>query len=231
MTGNGIGTLGERSLHAALKEWYARPGDQLEAAVEGFVIDIVRGDLLIEIQTANFSALRRKLTALTEGHAVRLVHPIAREKWIVRLDAGGRPVGRRRSPRRGRVEDLFNELVHLPTLITRPTFSLEILLIQAEQVLQDDGQGSWRRRGWSVVDHRLLNVVDQALFESPEDLLALLPPALPRPFTNRDLAEALGVRLRLAQKMTYCLRKMGTIDIIGKQGNALLHQPRQKRDR
>ena len=222
MTGNGIGTLGERSLHAALKEWYARPGDQLEAAVEGFVIDIVRGDLLIEIQTANFSALRRKLTALTEGHAVRLVHPIAREKWIVRLDAGGRPVSRRRSPRRGRVEDLFNELVHLPTLITRPTFSLEILLIQAEQVLQDDGQGSWRRRGWSVVDHRLLNVVDQALFESPEDLLALLPPALPHPFTNRDLAEALGVRLRLAQKMTYCLRKMGTVEVVGRQGKAFL---------
>ncbi|HEC23480.1 MAG TPA: hypothetical protein ENI95_11255 [Chloroflexi bacterium] len=205
-----------------MKEWYARPGDQLEAAVEGFVIDIVRGDLLIEIQTANFSALRRKLTALTEGHAVRLVHPIAREKWIVRLDAGGRPVSRRRSPRRGRVEDLFNELVHLPTLITRPTFSLEILLIQAEQVLQDDGQGSWRRRGWSVVDHRLLNVVDQALFESPEDLLALLPPALPHPFTNRDLAEALGVRLRLAQKMTYCLRKMGTVEVVGRQGKAFL---------
>ena len=37
-----IGTLGERSLHSALKEWYALPGDQLEEEVDGFHIDIVR---------------------------------------------------------------------------------------------------------------------------------------------------------------------------------------------
>ncbi len=42
-----IGTLGERSLHAALKEWYAEQGDLLEREVDGYVIDIVRGDLLV----------------------------------------------------------------------------------------------------------------------------------------------------------------------------------------
>ena len=42
-----IGTLNEKPLHAALKAWYAQPGDRLEVAVDGFVVDIVRGDLLI----------------------------------------------------------------------------------------------------------------------------------------------------------------------------------------
>ena len=37
-----IGTLGEKSLHAALKRWYARPDDQIECVVEGYHIDLVR---------------------------------------------------------------------------------------------------------------------------------------------------------------------------------------------
>jgi hypothetical protein len=47
----GIGQLNEKALHASLKQWYARPGDRFEVAVGGFVIDIVRAELLIEIQT------------------------------------------------------------------------------------------------------------------------------------------------------------------------------------
>jgi hypothetical protein len=42
-----IGTLGERGLHSALKDWYAGPGDRLEAEVDGFHIDILRHKLLI----------------------------------------------------------------------------------------------------------------------------------------------------------------------------------------
>ena len=126
---SGIGTLSERSLHAALKDWYAQPGDLLEVEVDGFVIDIVRGDLLIQIQTGNFTALKRKLTNLTERRSVRLVHPVMQAKWIVRLEADGRQVSRHRSPKRGRVEHLFTELVRIPTLIARPTCSLEVLLI------------------------------------------------------------------------------------------------------
>ena len=77
-----IGTLNEKPLHAALKAWYAQPGDQLEAKVDGYIIDIVRGDLLVEIQTRNFAAIKRKLLALVPHHPVQLVYPIAREKWI-----------------------------------------------------------------------------------------------------------------------------------------------------
>ena len=56
-----IGTLNENPLHAALKAWYARPGDRIEVPVDGFIVDIVRDDLLVEIQTGNFSAVKEKL--------------------------------------------------------------------------------------------------------------------------------------------------------------------------
>ncbi len=106
----GIGLLGEKSLHAALKEHYAQAGDLLEAPVAGYVIDIVRGDLLIEIQTGNFSALKRKLARLLESHQVHLVYPVPAARWIVRVRVDGEIArARRKSPKRGRVEDVFSE--------------------------------------------------------------------------------------------------------------------------
>ena len=71
-----IGTLNEGALHAQLKEWYRRPGDRVEQLVDGFVVDLVRCDLLVEIQTGGFAPLRRKLELLTREHRVRLVAPV-----------------------------------------------------------------------------------------------------------------------------------------------------------
>ena len=111
----GIGLLNEKPLHASLKQWYARPGDRFEVAVDGFVIDIVRNDLLIEIQTGSFSAIKSKLANLARSHRVRLVYPIVQEKLIVRLATDGRRGAvRRKSPKRGRLEDLFWEMVNIP---------------------------------------------------------------------------------------------------------------------
>ena len=80
-----IGVLNEKPLHAALKRQYAESNDLFEVLVDGFVIDIVRGDLLVEIQTQSFAAVKQKLTSLVAQHPVRLVYPIAHEKWILKL--------------------------------------------------------------------------------------------------------------------------------------------------
>ena len=214
----------EWSLHAAVKDWYTCPGDELEALVDGYVVDTVRGDLLIEIQTRHFSSIRRKITKMIRSNKVMLVHPIATRKWIVRVDADGETVlSRRLSPRRGGVEDLFLELVYMPRLLRDPNLSLEVLFVHSEDVLIDDGRGSWRRRRWSIHDRRLLDVVNRVTFESPEDLLEILPSTLPQKFTTSDLTRELGIRSNIAQKMAYCLREMGVIEAVGKSGRALLY--------
>jgi hypothetical protein len=218
-----IGTLNEKPLHAALKAWYARPGDQFEVHVDGFVVDIVRGDLLIEIQTRHFAAIRRKLAALAEHHPVRVVYPIAQEKWIVRQAADGQPLSRRKSPRRGTLEHVFHELTHVPHLLSHANFSIDVLFIQEEEIRRHGPARAWRRRGWVTHERRLLQVVGQHLLATPADLSALLPATLPDPFTTADLAAALAQPRALAQKMVYCLREMGTITPVGKRGNTILY--------
>jgi hypothetical protein len=158
--GNHIGELNEKSLHAALKAWYAQPDDRLEVSVDGYVIDIVRQDTLIEIQTGNFTALKDKLYDLTERHPVRLVYPMAREKWILKLDPKGlEQASRRKSPRRGKLQDLFYELVRIPDLVSREHFSLEVLWIKEEEVRRYEAgrcrsAACWRWLANSFSTHR-----------------------------------------------------------------------------
>jgi hypothetical protein len=220
-----IGVLQETSLHADLKDWYAQPGDRLEVRLDGYVIDLVRGELLIEIQTSNFSSMKSKLNDLVKQHPVRLVHPIAQEKWIVRLDTDQKTrLRRRKSPKKGSPIHLFSELVRIPDLIIDPNFSLEVVLIQEEELWLNDGKGSWRRKGWSIYDRRLIRVLSTTSLATAESFRDLLPDSLPQPFSSRDLALALEQPRYLAQKMAYCLRKMGAINQVGKRGRSLLYE-------
>jgi hypothetical protein len=218
-----IGTLAEKSLHASLKRWYAEDGDKTEKKVDGFYIDIVRADVLVEIQTANFSQIRRKLVYLLRDHPVHLVHPIPIEKWIVRQDEDGEEIGRRRSPKKGKVVDIFEELVRIPNVVMHPNLTFEVLLTRQEEILKRGGTGRRGRRGWELHDRRLLEVVDNYVLASHSDFVRLIPENVPRPFTNRDLAECIGRPVWLARAMTYTLRRTGAISEVGKRGNAILY--------
>ena len=219
--GNGIGLLREKGLHAGIKAWYTEAGDAIEVRIGSHVVDIVRGDLLIEVQTGDFAHLRPKLAALLAGHPVRVVYPVAQERWIVTLSAEGEVLRRRRSPKRGRVADVFRELVYIGPLFAHPGLSLHVLLTREEEIRRQDGLGSWRRGGASIVDRRLLDVLSTVRLETPADLAALLPESLPDPFTNATLAKALGVTRALARRCTYCLRSLGVLEIIGRDGRTL----------
>ncbi|KAA3647763.1 MAG: hypothetical protein DWQ07_01920 [Chloroflexi bacterium] len=220
-----IGTLKESSRHAALKEHFSQPGDEIETQVEGYVIDVKRGNTLIEIQTGSFSNIKAKLNKLLPEYPVRMIYPIAKARWVQRINKKGKQVSRRKSPKKGRVEELFRELLRIPSVATHPNFQLCIAMIHEEVVWVDDGKGSWRRKGWSVADKKLLEVVEIITFERASDYLNLLPTDLEMPFTNKELAVALKMRRDLAQKMTYTLRKMNVLAEMGKRGRSLLFEP------
>ena len=137
----------EQTLHEQLKEIYARETGLIESPLGDYRVDVIRGDLLIEIQTRSFSSIRDKLRDLAGEYRVRLVHPIAYQKWVIRLDREGKQVGKRKSPKRGRVEDIFYELVYMPKLLSNMNFELEVVMVDLEEYWIDDGKGSWRRKG------------------------------------------------------------------------------------
>ena len=219
-----IGLLNEGPLHAALKAAYTANGGAAEVPVESFVADAVRGGVMYEIQTGSFSGLHRKMSALAEVGPVVLVHPVARNTRILKVDDGGE-IGRpRTSPRHGELIHIVNELVYLPAMLNHPNFSVEAVLVDVEEIRVFDPEKRRRRGGWRVVERRLVEILDGLRLKRTTDLYEFLLADLPEPFGTRELADALEQPLHIAQKMAYCLRHAGVVEIVGKHGNALQYR-------
>jgi hypothetical protein len=216
--------MNECSLHLEIKKAYSLPRDQFEVKLGNYIVDILRGNLVIEVQTKNFSALKEKAQVLTKNHQLRLVYPLVEKKWITTVTKDHVVLNRRRSPRKGRLTDLFGELVMIPDMIGEENFSLEVLFIDEEEVRCDDGKGSWRRRGVSIKERKLLKVNDRILFQTKADYLKILPEGLNEVFTTRELAKLAKISVRTARQITYCLRKGGIILLAGKTGRELVFQ-------
>lgn len=216
----GIGALNETPFHAALKRAVAPVGAAFEVELEGFVVDAVHEGLLIEVQTRGVGRLRRKLEKLLTDHPVRLVLPVARERWIVKL--GPEPT-RRRSPKRGHPADVARELVAIPDLLDHPRLEVESVMVAEEEIRVHRSGVAWRRRGWVTVDRRLLAVIERRRWRGAAGLLALLPADLPEPFDTAELALAGAMQRSTAQKLAYCLRRCGALEVVGKRGNAVCY--------
>ena len=142
----------------------------------------------------------------------------------MRLDADGEILSRRKSPKHGTVFHLFPEMVSLPALVIHPNFVLDVPLIREEQFWLDDGQGSWRRKHWSLYDRQLVDVYETVPLSTPSDYAALIPKQLPDIFDTQELSQALGLSRSLAQKMAYCLREMAALEVAGRRGRARLYR-------
>lgn len=217
-----IGTQNERSLHNAIKKWYYKKGDKFEQKVNTYFVDIVRNDLLIEVQTSNFPAIKNKLEKLLNEHKVRLIYPIAVEKWIVKIK-NSKILYRRKSPKTGTVFDIFNELISIRNIVNNPNFSLELLLIAEEQIRADDGKGSWRRKGVSISDRKLLEVKKSVLLNNKSDYLIFIPEKLKKPYSNKEYSRDLKLSIYNARKINYTLCRMNIIKVVGKKSNELLY--------
>jgi len=216
-----IGTLNEKPLHASLKQWISEPGDEFEVRIGRFVVDIVRGPLLIEVQTGSTFPLKRKLQALLKYHAVHLVIPIARQKTITTIDDAGSVIGSRQSPKHGELLDVFHELTSLRDLLGDANFSIEALLIHVDEVRRPRTTRKRRWRDWEVQERRLVEVFDHVTFHHPGDYLAAVPSTLEEPFTTADLAKATHRPRRVAQRIAYCLREMGALAVVDRKRSGI----------
>ena len=221
-----IGVLREGPLHAAVKAMLASPGDRFEVPIGRFVIDLVRADgELVEVQTGGFAPLGPKLDALLDEHRFRIVHPVAAERRIVRVDEDGEITSVRRSPRRASVVEIFDRLVAFPSLLTHPHLTVEVLLLREDHVR---GGRAARKGRWSrdPGERRLVDVLDRVELRTPEDVVRTLPALPSGPFSTREFAALLGCSVLLAQRTVYCLRAIGIIEDAGKRGRTPLHRLR-----
>ena len=217
----------ETSLHRELKRLYAGDEATLEVPLGQYRIDAIADGRLVEIQHGALGAIRDKIRELVTTHHVLVVKPIVVRKLLVKLDGkGGAVTSRRLSPRRGKLLDLFDDLVHFTRAFPHAQLTLEVPLVDIEE-WRYPGHGRrhrWRLADFQVEDQRLLRVHETHRFHTAADLAALLPPGLPQPFHTGQLAEAMEIPRWLSGRITYCLSHMGAARRIGKAGNWWLYE-------
>jgi hypothetical protein len=215
----------ETSLHRALKDHYGtESGGRTEVGVNGFRVDAIDGaGLLIEIQSGALGPLRSKLRKLLPEHQVRVVKPVVIQRRVVRRSRRDGPdLSARRSPKRGEMLDVFDDLMGLARILPEPNLMIEILAVAIEEVRIP------RRRwpGYKIVDRRLMKILDRNRIEHPADLWSLIPGAhdWSEPFTTAEIARRLDRPVWFAQRMAYCLRLSGAVRTLGKRGNRWVYE-------
>ncbi len=217
----------ETSLHRELKEHYAGVDGVLECQVGRYRIDAVRDGVLYEIQHSGLGAIRRKVEALIRDHVVVVVKPIiARKRIVTRPRKGDEPKSKRWSPKRGSALDIFEELVHFVSLFPHKHLRLETPLVEIEEWrYPGSGRRRWKsKRDFVIEDQRMLSILETQTYRTATDLLNGCGTEVPREFDTEELANALSVKRRLAQKIAYCLSRAGATKACGKRGNSVVYR-------
>jgi predicted transcriptional regulator len=223
-----IGTEKESSLHRALKFRYTGPDGRRETPVGNYVCDgaTAEGEI-IEVQTGSFGALREKVKILAETGKVRIVHPVAVQKYIELYDSEGRLIRRRKSPEKNGAWRLFKALLYAPELPLLPNITIEIAMVDILELRKDDGKGSWRRKGVSITDKILAGWRESIVLSALDDYYRFVPFGKTEEFTVKDLAAKAGINTALARKCLYVLSKLELVTRTGKQGNAVVYKIRR----
>ncbi len=216
----GIGTLGERTLHAILKAYYEPMGALHEQKLGRYVADILNEEGITEIQTRSLSTMRPKLEAFLSVAHVTVVHPVVRKKWILRIDPEtGEVLGRRKSPKEESVYDAFWELYGIKDYLLHPNLTVCICILDMEE-LRLINIPKKRRRGMGTlrVDRIPTALIGETRLATQADYGALLPDTLPDEFTKKELSAAVGVPTDRLSSMLRVLTALGVIAEFGKRG-------------
>lgn len=218
---SGIGTLREKTLHAALK-LYLEP-DPLcrEVGVGRFVADIVNQDGIIEIQTADFGRLREKLDFFLSAYPVTVVYPVAGRKWLVSVSEEGTMSRRRKSPKAGGPWEILPELYRIRPLLNRPGLGFCVPVLEVEEYRLKDGRG---RRGYTRYERMPVRLLDEVWVREPGERSRLLPPGLPEEFTAKDFCRCGHFSGMAGSLGLSAAREMGAVEQVGTKGKAYLYR-------
>ncbi len=220
----GIGTLGEKTVHAILKNYYEPDEDHQEIPIDRFVADIFSNEAIIEIQTRNFNKLREKLNTFLPLYPVTVVYPMPRYKWLVWIDEEtGAMSTKHKSPKKGNPYEAFAELIKIKMFLKHPNLRLRLAMLDMEEYRLLNGWSRDKKRGSSRYDRIPIEFVEEIEINCPQDYMQLIPIELGDRFTSAAFAKAAHLSRPLAQTVLNILYEVGVITRIGKEGRMYLY--------
>ena len=234
LSGESIGTMGEKRLHRTLKYYFC--GDETkhevrvipksDEAVEqvresgasgkgGYIADALDGENIIEIQTGSFYPLKPKIKFYIENtdHRITVVHPIAELKHVIWIDPQCGEISKRnRSPKKGTSSDMLPELYWLSEYIKNDRLSFKIMLLEIDEYRILNGWSKDRKKGADKYDKipvRLCDIIDVNSENLNE---TLVPQGLPDNFLSADFSKLTKLKGRKLSSALKLLCILGLIE-------------------
>jgi len=206
----GIGTLNEKSIHAALKRYFSETPD-LEAKIGTFVADAAGESGIFEIQTADWGKLNKKLDVFLEASHVTVVYPFEERVHIININeqTGG---FLKNSVRNNKdLTKFFLELYRIKGFLTHPNLTVCLVGLEIEK-FRYINPAKPRKKGLSI--KKPLALLSETYLNCGDDYRMFLPQDLPELFTKKNFRNSLIPEI---------LEYMSVIQKRGKKGNELIY--------
>ena len=220
----GIGTLSEKMLHAVLKHTYAPADSHTEIKLGKFVADVFDGERIIEIQTASFRNLERKLDAFLPLYPVTVVYPLPHLRYLIWIDP---ETGEASAPHKGRkvLQPIaaLHELWQIARFLDHPGLTVELVLLDVDEYRFLNGWSKDRKSGSSRAERVPRSVFSTVTLRDKADYAALLPD-MEEPFTALDLQKKCALSGRQSYSAIHVLEALDVIAECGKKGRAAAYK-------
>lgn len=220
----GIGTYQEKTVHAVVKHYMEPDKTKQEVKIGSFVADICNEQGIIEVQTANFNTMKRKLTVFLEKYPVTIVYPVPFRKSIIWIDPEtGEISQKRKSTKKGTPQMVFRELYKIRPFLRAQNLRVSILMIYMEEYKLLDGYGKDKKNHASKYDRLPINLEEEIILEDVTSYKKLIPEGLPEEYTAKDFAKKAGITVSDAQKALLILYEFGIVKRVRKEKQAYIY--------
>ena len=220
----GIGTLGEKSVHAVLKRYFDPCEAHHEVRFKGYVADVKNNDGFVEIQTRGFYRLQKKLEVFLQEAPVTVVYPVAAERSVIWIDEDGTAEPKRKVTRKPTASSILPELYNLRSLFGNPMLRFCVVLLEVEDYRLKDGYGPDKKKRATKFDRYPVALLDELWLSTPEDYFPLIPERLTDGFSAKEYAKAAKLPARQASAAMNVLFSLGVLERVGKERNAYLYR-------
>lgn len=216
-----IGTKQERTLHQYLKYYFCPDSKYHEQKCNGYIIDILKNNEIIEIQTGSFNAMRKKLDCLLEKYPITIVYPIINQKQVYNLDDNGELINNKKSPKKEHPLKIGKELYKINYLLNHPNLKFICAVVNIDEY-RTPYINRYKQKKMTRINQIPKEIVNLIELKDASDFKSLIP--FDDEFDASTFKKKLKLSLREASSTLIILRTVKAIEVVRIEGKKYIYK-------
>lgn len=220
---SGIGEYKEKTMHAALKNYYEIDINKQEIKIDKFYADILNEYGVIEIQTRNFNTMREKLSCFLALYDVTIVYPMINNKYINWVNSENEKDYMRKSPRHDTLFSAMRELYKIKQFLNNDRLHFVFEFCDCVELKNLDGWNETKKKGSTSLNKVPLKIDHEIIIESKEDFLKYIK-KLNGEFTIKEFSKINKCKERDSQLALNIFKYLELVELVRKDGRKNIYK-------